>query len=227
MKRKLMRGYILLALVCAIYGIAMTPFPKDAVWSTVLVYSMIAVLAQGYTLHAMFRTKALIKERIYDYPMLRISVLYLIVQLAGSLVLLGIARKIPYYAVLLVETLILAVAVAGFYAAKAVRAEIDRQDGQVQDQLAWMRKIQSRVEILHSRCGKGEIGQIVQKLSEEIRYSSPVSCDAVKEMEEEIEVLLHEAETAALEDDVENTRQWCGQIADLLRERDRLGKYGG
>lgn len=227
MKRKLMRGYILLALVCAIYGIAMVPFPKDAVWGTVLVYSVMAVAAQGYTLYVMFRTEALIKDRIYDYPMLRISVIYLIVQLTVSLVLLGFAQKIPYYAVLLVETVIVAGAVAGFYGAKSARTEIDRQDGQMQEQLAWMRAIQSRVEVLYSQCREGEIGQIIQKLLEEIRYSNPVSSDVSKEMEEEIACLLQEAEAAVMEENVEAARQWCGQITDLLRERDRIRKYGG
>lgn len=227
MKRKLMRGYILLALVCVIYGIAMVPFPKNAVWGTVLVYSVVAVLAQGYTLHVMFRETALIKDRVYDFPMLRISVLYLIVQFAVSLALMGLAHKIPYYAVLLTETVILAAAVTGFYAVGAARKEIDRQDGQTQDDLAWMKQIQSRVILLGSRCGDGEIRQIVQKLSEEIRYSNPVSNDVTKEMEEEIESLLQEAEAAVLEEDVENTRLWCHQITDLLRERDRIRKYGG
>lgn len=227
MKRKLMRGYILLALVCAIYSIALVPFPKDAVWGTVLVYSVMAVLVQGYVLHVIFRTKALIKDRIYDFPTLRISVLYLVVQLAVSLVLLGFAHKIPYYAVLLVETVIVAIAAAGFYGAQAARAEIDRQDGQMHDQLAWMRAVQARVEVWQSRCGEGEIGQVLQKLSEEIRYSNPVSSDISEEVEEEIEGLLREAEAAALEEDVEAVRQWCGQITDLLRERDRIRKYGG
>lgn len=227
MKRKLMQGYILLALVCVIYGIAVVPFPKNAVWGTVLVYSVMAVLAQGYTLHIMFRKAALIKDRIYDFPMLRVSVLYLIVQLAVSLALMGFAHKIPYYAVLLVETVIVAVAAAGFYAAEAARKEIERQDGQTQAELAWVRQIQSRVALLGSRCGDGEIRQSVQNLSEEIRYSNPVSKDVTKEMEEEIESLLQEAEAAALEEDVENTRLWCEQIIDLLRERDRISKYGG
>lgn len=224
MGKKLLKGYILIVLVFIIYVMAVIPFPKTAVFWTAFAFSLAAFLAQAYTLYTIMKSQAAIKDRIYDFPLIRISALYLAVQLLTSLLLMGFSAKIPVFAAVLVEMVILAAAVMGFFAVGAVRKEILSQDIQLKKKLAGMEELRSRVHLLISRCGEGQIRELLQKLAEEIRYSNPVSGEYSEEIEEEIAVLLEEVEAAALDGDVENTAEFCTQMKGLLRERDRICK---
>lgn len=224
MGKKLLKGYILIVLVFVIYVVSAIPFPKTKVFWAAFAFSLAAFLAQAYTLHTIMKSQAAIKDRIYDFPLIRISALYLAVQLLTSLLLMGFSAKVQVFAAVLVEMVILAAAVMGFFAVGAAQKEIIRQDNQLKKKLAGMEELRSRVQLLISRCGEGQIRELLQKLAEEIRYSNPVSEENSEEIEEEIAVLFGEAEAAALEGDVENTEELCTQIKGLLTERDRICK---
>ena len=225
-RKKYLRGYILIAFVFLIYNIATIPFAKNIVFWTAYFFSVTAILMQVYTLYEMMKSQALIKGRVYDFPMLRNSVLYLIVQIAASLLLMGFSEKIPVYAAALIEMIILAVAVLGFFAVGAARTEAHRQDAELEKELIKMKELQSQVNLLIGQCEEAQIREILRKLAEEIRYSNPVSKEITEEIEEEISVLFTEIEAAALDGDTDNTSGLCERITGLLRERDRICKYG-
>lgn len=225
-RKKNLRGYILIAFVFLIYNIAMIPFAKNIVFLIAYFFSVTAILMQAYMLHEMAKSQVLIKERVYDFPMFRISVLYLIVQITVSLFLMGFSVKIPVFAAVLIEMVILAVTVMGFFAARAARTEALRQDAQLEEKLIKMKELQSRVNLLISQCEEVQIREILHKLTEEIHYSNPISKEITKEIEEEISVIFTEIEATALDGDTESTFGLCEQLTGLLRERDRICKYG-
>ncbi len=227
MRKKYLRGCILLLFVFLIYHIAVVTFAKNIVFWIVYFFSVFAIAVQAFTLHEIVKSQALIKDRIYDFPMFRISILYLIVQLATGLVLMGLSDKVPVFAAALAETVILAVAVAGFYAAGAAQAEAVRQDAQLYRELAEMEELRTRVNLLIGQCEDGKIGEILHKLEEEIHYSNPLSRESARGIEEEITVLFSEIEAAALEPDTETVSCLCNRMTELLRERDRICKHGG
>ena len=224
MGKKLLKGYILIVLVFIIYVVAAMPFSKTGVFWATFAFSLVAFLAQAYTLHTIMKSQAPIKDRIYDFPLIRISALYLAVQLLVSLLLMRFSVKVSLFTAVLIEMVILAAAVMGFLAVGAVQKEMISQEMQLKKKLAGMEELQSRVHLLISRCGEGQIRELLQKLAEEIRYSNPVSGEYSEEIEEEIAVLLGEVEAAALDGDVENTAELCTQLKGLLKERDRICK---
>ena len=226
MNKKFLRGYILIAFVFIIYGAATVPFPKTVVFWIAFVFSVISILAQAGTLQIMMKSKELIKDRVYDFPLIRISALYLIIQLLTSLLIMGFSDKIPVYAAVIMEMVILAVAVMGFYSVGVVRTEVVRQDKQLEKDLAKMKELQMQLGLLISQCEEGKIRELLRKLSEEIRYSNPVSREGSADIEEEIAALFTEMEKTALAEDIDNTAGLCDRMTGLLRERDRICKYG-
>lgn len=227
MRKKYLRGYILLLLVFLIYQIAVVPFAKNIVFWIVYFFSIFAIAMQAFMLHEIIKSQALIKDRIYDFPMFRISILYLIVQVTTGLVLMGLSDKIPVFAAALTETVILAVAVMGFYAAKAAQTEAVRQEAQQHREFAQMEELRTRVNLLVGQCEDGEIGEILHKLEEEIHYSNPLSKESTSKIEEEITALFSEIEATALDADTETVSSLCKRMTGLLRERDRICKHGG
>ncbi len=226
MRKKYLRGYILLLLVFLTYQIAVVPFARNTVFWIVYFFSVFAIAAQAFMLHEIVKSQALIKDRIYDFPMFRISILYLIVQVAASLVLMGLSDKVPVFAATLTEVVVLAVAVMGFYAARAAQTEAVRQDAQQHRELARMEELRTRVNLLIGQCEDEKTGEILHKLEEEIHYSNPLSKESTSKIEEEITVLFSEIEVTALDADTETVSSLCKRMTELLRERDRICKHG-
>lgn len=225
-RKKYLRGYVLIAFVFLIYNIATVPFVKNMVFWIVYFFSAIAIFMQVYTLHEILKSEAPIKDRVYDFPMFRISTLYLVIQVTAGLIMMGFSERIPVFAAALTEVVILAVAVMGFFAAESARAEAIRQDVQLKEELIIMRELQLRIDSLISQCEEAQIQDILHRLAEEVRYSNPLSKEITEEIEEEILVLFTEIEAAALAEDSENILSLCDRMTGLLRERDRICKYG-
>ncbi len=191
----------------------------------VFAFSLLAITAQIYTVHTVMRRQVLLKERVYDFSLIRVSTLYLIIQLISSLFFMGFASHIPIFVVVMIEFTILAIAVAGFFAVKAAQREIARQDIELQKNLMKMEELQARINLLISQCDEEQIKDVLQKLTEEVRYSNPLSGDISEEIEDEIDALFVDIEAMALDGDAANVAELCDRMKGLLRERDRICKH--
>lgn len=225
MKKENLRSYILLAFVFVIYVVATIPFPKTVIFWIAFSFSLFAIISQLYTIRILKNGKARIKDRFYDYPQLRVSVLYLIIQIGVSILLMFLSEKIPVFAAVLVEVILLAVAVAGNFAVQAATGEVIRQETEIKRELAKMEELQEQIMRLIAQCDEGKKKEILQRLAEEVRYSNPVSNGISEEIEEEITVLFSEIEERILDDDLENAETLCDRMRGLLRERDRICKH--
>lgn len=225
MNKKRLYGYILLTLVFLIYVAAAMPFHKTAIWGIAFAFSLAAFFLQLYTIHVFIKRQARIKDRFYDFPLLRVSVSYLIIQIGVSLLIMYFSAKVPIFVVVLVEVILLAVTVVGIFAVQAARGEVIRQDIQLKKELVKMEELQKRINRLSVQCDEGQMREMLQKLGDEVKYSNPVSNVTSEEIEEEITVLFSEIEERVLDDDFENAEALCDRMRGLLRERDIICKH--
>ncbi len=225
MGKKSLYSYVLLVLVFIIYVAATMPFPKTNIFWIAFAFSLVAFFSQIYTIHILMKGQAHIKYRIYDYPLLRVSVLYLIIQIGVSLLLMSFSGKVPVFAAVLVEVILLAVAVAANFAVQAAGGEIIRQDMQLKRELLKMEELQERINQLIVQCDEGQMKEILKKLGDEVRYSNPVSGDISEEIEDEITVLVSEIEERVLDGDLGNVTELCSRMRGLLKERDRICRH--
>ena len=84
-----------------------------------------------------------------------------------------------------------------------------------------MRAMQSMARSLVSQCGDPALRAELEKLSEALRYSDPVSSDAVTEAEAELKGLLDELQKAVVEQAYGAAGTLCRQAAAVLGERNR------
>lgn len=226
MKKESLRGYILLAFVLVIYLVATIPFPKTVVFWIAFSFSLLAVFSQLYTMRVLKNDgKASIKDRFYEFPLMRVSVLYLILQIGVSILLMLFSEKVPVFAAVLIEVILMALAAVGCFAVEAAGREVIRQETEIKRELAKMEELQEQIRRLIAQCDEGKLEEILQRLAEEVRYSNPVSNDSSEEIEEEITVLFSEIEERILDDDLENVEALCYRMRGLLRERDRICKH--
>ena len=108
---------------------------------------------------------------------------------------------------------ILAAAGVGVIAADVMRNEIQRQDTVLRKDVSAMRGMQSKMRVLAGQCAGTEIAEEVGRLSEALRYSDPVSSQAVAEIEAELESLIDELQRAAMDQDFPSARELCRKAA--------------
>ena len=122
--RQLILGGVVLVLYLVL-ALAV-PFPKTGAYWVAFVFGLIAIAAQVYVMKSAFQKGEPVKSKFYGYPIARIGVIYLIVQIAAAFVLmaLGFAFKVPVWAAVAVCVLITGISAIGFIAADIMRGGI-------------------------------------------------------------------------------------------------------
>lgn len=224
MNRRVLKGYVLIFLVLVLYTAVIVPFPKSAIFWIASGFSVPAFIAQIHTLHAIVRQDAAMKDRALDFPRIRISAIYLIVQFAASLVLMKFFAHISVFAAIAAEVVILLAAIVGFYAVEAACKEVIRQKAETQKSTAQMLEFRERLNRLVLHCDQEELLTNLRKLADEMQFYNPTSTDSSLEIEKEIESLLTEIEDASLAGDTDAVSALCNRMTGLLKERDRICK---
>lgn len=217
---------LILAIVLAAYLLLafVIPFAKTAVFWLALVFTLAAFGVQLYVLKLSFTKGRDARSKFYGFPIARIGVVYLIVQIALSFLFMAIAKICAAWIAGIVFVLLLAAAVVGVIAADAMRDEVERQDARLKTDVATMRALQSRAAALVSRCEDAELKADAQKLSDVFRYSDPMTNNATVDAEHELAACMDELERAVLDNDTESARTFIKRTAAQLAERNRLCK---
>ena len=211
-------------LVCFLALVFLIPFPKTAAFWVCFVFSLIALGAQAYVFKIAFDKGEPLKSKFYGFPIAKIGVIYLIVQLAACFIIMGVgfAVKVPVWIALLVCILILGVFASGLVAADIMREEVERQDVQLKKDVQTMRTLQSKSAAIAGSCSDDETKKKLTDLSEKFRYSDPVSSDALKTIEQDLSACVDELQNAVLEGDWDSAGMLIAKTDASLAERNRL-----
>ena len=185
MTKNLVRFYISAAAVLAAFCVIafVVPFAKTAVFWLSLVFGVIAIVVQLYTMPRAMAGDT--RSKFYGFPTLRISFIYLAVQLILSLLFMALAAIAPVWIPTVLYLVLLCAALIGFVGADSVHEEVVKQDANTKKQVSVMRAFQSQVANLSINCD-ASVKPELDKLAEEFRFSDPVSSDAIKDAEYEL-----------------------------------------
>lgn len=227
MKKNQIRGIILLAAVLVAYLVLalVIPFKKEGGYWVGFAFGIIGLVVSAVGIIIAFKGES-IKSKFYGFPIARIAVIYAIIQIIASFVLMGIGFLIPAWIGTIICIVLLIIAVIGFIATDATRDEIERQDEVQKINTENMISLRSKANALVGLCKDPQSKELVQKLSEEFRFSDPVSNDSIRDMERELDVMLGEIQQAILDNNKEAVEELCGQTKVMLAERNRVCKLG-
>lgn len=222
MKKNTIRGAIGLSVLLILYVLVafLIPFAHTAVFWWSVLFTLIAFAVAALSVYIAFVKNPNARSRFYGFPIAKIGVTYGIVQLALGLVFMALGAWIPVWVTVLICAIALGVAVVGLVSAEAVVDEIDTQDRKLKKNVAFMRDLQSKVNQMASSSDLPE----VKRLADEIRYSDPVSGEALTEIERELSATLDELQGAIVDGDSETIPTLCKKASATLAERNRLCK---
>ena len=222
MKKDTIRGIAALGILLILYILIvfLIPFVKTTVFWVSFVFTLIAFGVVAVSLYIAFVKNPDVKSKFYGFPIAKIGVMYGAAQLLAGLIFMALGLWIPVWAAVLVYALLLGAAVIGLISADAVREEIQRQDNKLKKDVSFMRNLQSKVNQMATQCAAPELRQF----AEDIRYSDPVSSDALTDIEQELAAAVEELQAAVVDGDSESVAQLCRKASATLAERNRLCK---
>ena len=200
------------------------PFVKTGLFWMSYIFGVISILAQLYVLKVAFDGAESIKSKFYGFPIPQVGFVYMAAQVVVSLVFMILSAVVPIWIAVVVNILLLAAAAIGFIAADVVRDEVERQDVKLEADVSCMTTLRSVVYSLHAQCEDSEANKVLQELADDFKYSDPVSSNALKDIETDLENMVAQLQTAVTEENKTDILSLAKKTKNLLTERNRLCK---
>lgn len=220
------RVCIVLAIILAVFVVVSlaVPFVKGRVFWMSFAFGIIAIAMQIYVLKSAFGKNESPRSKFYGFPIAKIGFVYMVSQLLFSLIFMGIGFICPMWIPVIVYVVLLGGASVGFIAADVTRDEIERQDVVLKADTECMQSLRSIVYPLAGQIADNECSNLLQNLAEEFTYSDPVSNESIKDIEQELTVLVSELQKAVIDADADAIKVLCQKIKVTITERNRLCK---
>ena len=163
-----------------------------------------------------------LRDWIFGFPIIKHGAVYLTLEIAVSIAFIALEKHIPFAVAFIAQFLILCVFL--MFAISAFMAKETRQ--QVHDNVtartANVKMLRAKSETLVDKCPDEETRRAFVALAEKIRFSDPVSSDALFDIENKISVTLDICADALDENNAETALKYCAKADKLMNERNTL-----
>jgi hypothetical protein len=182
-------------------------------------YVFITVMLVGQLACAFFAFKADSAQKMfYNVSLLRTSYAGLIASfIVGGLCML--ISSLPYWVGVIVCAIVLAVNVLAVVKASAVISEVDRIDKKIKVQTFFIKSLTVDAETLMAGAKSDEAKEECRKVYEAVRYSDPMSDDALAAVEGQITIRFSALTEAVEADDIDAVRAVAKEMIVLIGNR--------
>ena len=206
---------ILFNLVCFVTPAEVDGFNKfgGSFWAGYAVITL-AFLGQLACAYKAFRAENA-KKFFYNLPLITVSYTGLIL----TLILGGLCMAIPNWLGAIVGAVVLAFTAVAVIKASAAADIVESVDKKVAEKTAFLRMATADAEVILASAKSAEVKAECKKVYEALRYSDPMSNEALSVTEAKITVKLDELKAATAADAAEKTKAAAGEIILLIKER--------
>lgn len=214
MKKNITKGYAILGILFVLISVIAfaAPTVKTAVFWIAYAFTAIAFAAQIAIWKTTFGKEGTLKSKFLGLPVVYIGIVYLIVQIIAFAVFTAVPT-LPAWSAILTCTVVFGISAVCMIAGEAGRNEIERVEAKVKKKVFITKNLQADVELLADVETDTETKAALKQLAEKIRYSDPVSCDELANLENEIADKI-----ATLKSANDKVAESC-EIVALLSER--------
>lgn len=220
-KKSIGLSMAILGIVFVVYNLFVFLFlkPVTSVFWMSYVFMILAFLLQILGFYLSFKGMT-IQAVFFGIPLAQFTLFYFFAELFMSLVFM-IFQMIDYRIPLFLQILLLAVygvvAVVSVFARDTAVAEVDR----VQSRAQAMRFSAVDIEMLRDYTRDPALREQLRRLAETVRYSDPISTDAVADVDGRIYQATMALQVYCHDGDVEVALSACEQLQRLYVERSR------
>lgn len=226
MKKDIIRWGVGLGVLLVLYILVafLIPFVHTATFWVSFLFTFIAFGVVGASFYIAFIKNPDAKSRFYGFPIAKIGAIYGLVQLIAGILFMALAVYVPVWVAVLVYAIALGAAIIGLISAEVVAEEIHNQDAKLKKDVTLMRSLQSKLNQMAAQCDNPDATAEVKRFAEEMRYSDPVSSEALADIERDLAAAVEELQSAIVDGDSAATKQLCRKASGILVERNRLCK---
>lgn len=227
MKKSTLRWWILWGVLLITYNVIVfaVPYQRTGGFWVSYGFTLIAIALQIYVIHTAFPAGGTVKSKLFGFPVAKVGMVYLAAQIATGLLFMAFPAA-PIWLVVVVCVLWLALAVAGLVVTKTARNEVTRQEisHRAQTEVSVIRSLQNQVSTLSDHIQNKETADQLGKLAELLRYSDPMSSEALRDIETDLIACVDDIQSAVTEGDFAAVASLCQKASAVLTERNRLCK---
>lgn len=190
-------AYAVLVIAFALFNVIafFIPTEKTATFWIAYAFSAIAFLLQIVIWKLAFKGTDTIKSKFLGIPLLSVGFRYLAIQVIAFAVFM-IFPTLPTWIPVVVCSVILGGSAICLIGTETGREEINRVEEKVKSKVFYIKSLQVDVEMLAETESDPTTKAELTKLAEKIRFSDPMSSDALAEIETEIVNKIKEIKTS-------------------------------
>lgn len=239
MNKNAVKAFLTAGILFAVYVavVFLIPFERNGVFWLSFLFAAVALGVCCLALNVGMLQKKDAKSKFYGFSVVRVGLYYAAAQAVLSLVFMALAEHVELWIPGLMYLVAFGIAIIGVISVEAVVEQIQRQDEKLKRNVTVMRSLQSKLNRMVSLCPDVQTEKLVRDLSEEVRYSDPVSSEppafgswdhssVIDELQTEADLVaaVEDLQQALADGSPEDIRMLCRKASALLAERNRLCK---
>ena len=189
----------------------------DATFWTAYIFITLAFIGQLVCANVAFRAENA-RRMFYNVPLITVSYSGLILSLIFGALTMAIP-KLPNWVGIILCVLVLGFTAIAVIKAKAAADIVEKLDDRVKSQTSFIRNMTAEAESLMSRAKSPEAKAACKKVYESLRYSDPMSNEALSVIEAKISGKIDEFASAVGADDAEKAKEIADEIVILIGDR--------
>ncbi|NLT10297.1 MAG: hypothetical protein GXY08_12475 [Ruminococcus sp.] len=174
------------------------PIEREGVFWIGFIFGLVSILIQIPVFGFSFPQESQLKSKVLGYPVFRIGIIYLVIQmiLSGILFFAGDGGDFPVWLALLLCIIVLAGALVFGITANMAREAISNMETVSKADTRMMKSLALRAEALASNTNDPMLMKELKKLAEDISFSDPVSDPVIAEQEHALVSVFGQLEAA-------------------------------
>lgn len=163
------------------------------------------------------------EKKFLNIPIISLSYTALLVSMIVGAVAMAVPF-VPYWVGIIIDVLIVAFYAIAIISSKAAADTIENIDNKVNVQTFFIKSLTVDAESLLPRAKSDETKAVAKKVYEAIRYSDPMSNEALSSVESQITIKFNEFSNAVLEDNKPTAEAIGNELVILVDERNKKCK---
>lgn len=190
-----------------------------AVFWTSWAFMLVAFAGLACSAMTLGKNGLLLRDWLFGYPIIKHSVIYIVVEFILSTVLIIFEYDIELIWAFTPQFILLAVYLMLLLSGFLAKATIEEVNTKVGDKTRFIKLLRVDSERLVQKCDDPTLKEACRKFSEAVRYSDPMSNEALFELEKELVLTVSNCSKAISEKNYAEAGLLCQRASDLLDER--------
>lgn len=159
------------------------------------------------------------RDWLFGYPLIKHTTVYLAAQFTASALFMIFENSASWKLALVVMVVLLFVYAVFAASCLLAKQTIDEVEDRIRDKTAYIKLLRADASLLESKTSDPALKALCRKFAEDVRYSDPMSCEALFELEKEISLCVADCSEAFAAADADAARTIIERASLLLRER--------